>query len=98
MTWRPKGWWNVFNYMTTPNGVFDVLIDPKTNEKITTEDRMMMFKIYEMGADAMLEVLRKHGEHLTKKEAMILLDPKAHTCYPFPCSGTYVFIPDEEVF
>lgn len=55
------------------------------------------YAIYEAGADAMLEALRKNGTH----EPEINLGGKQIStaeghCFPYRPAGTYIFIPDEE--
>lgn len=72
MSYRPEGWKNPF---TKEHGNLSPVAEMETN-------------IYESGADAMLEALRK-GDH---SYGAIVLRPDNIT----PIHGTFAFIPDDQ--
>jgi len=80
--WRPEGW---ANYRSTQ--------DPKSFEDCILVDKLN--GIFEAGADAMLEALRKEGLPCDQPMTEDLLRFVAHTAARHDGKpGTWVFIPD----
>ena len=73
--YRPEGWKNAF---TKASGNLHPEADKEAN-------------IYEAGANAMLEDLRKEGQHVVFRDNSVFKVPLRGKG-----SGTFVFIPDEE--
>jgi hypothetical protein len=79
MSWRPEGWDSQKIIREAPSDSFDA--DSAVG---------MLVKVFEAGAESMLEALKKKGAWMTP-EQMKLLAPDRQ--YPF---GYIVFIPDDK--
>ena len=58
-SWRPDGWWNPIDYMTTSGDgiLIDIIFNPHTGEKIGSDEREFMKQALEFGADMVLNSL-----------------------------------------
>lgn len=82
-SWRPEGWGNPY-----PDGTEVVLTEKHLIQAM--EYPQSNYEVYDAGADAMLDALRKTGEH---RESKWVDDTFGlHT----EIAGTLVFIPDDE--
>ncbi len=85
MSWRPKDWIKNISFEDLSQ------IEPSLVSMMTERE----IKIYEAGADAMLEALRGTGWHVDDDSSFSSL--KEHcTLSNSGNTGTYIFIPDEK--
>lgn len=92
MSWRPEGWKNTHEYLgyISREPVFDIM----TGEKVITQHE----KIFEDGAEAMLEALRKNPrwqKNSFQKDVALIHEDGTVTLETTPEFGKLVFIPDD---
>lgn len=85
MSWRPEGWKNCF-YVETH----------RVGDTIYGNFDCVRASAFEAGADAMLEALRKEGQHFSKIDIKSEYEIETRQFNNPVIPGTWVFIPDEE--